>query len=169
MPALPALLARDGSWAAYGTLDLRQGLALDLWLLLETLEPGQALVDTRDQNGAGLALVTTAAGAVEIVLNDGRCEQRWRSDSGVLRAGELQHVVASVDGGPKIITFVVDGVLCDGGAERQFGWGRFSPHLRTPQGRSTASLSPAVQGLRVYGRYLRTSEAISNYRAGLEG
>ncbi|MEN6304968.1 MAG: sialidase family protein [Armatimonadia bacterium] len=169
MPVLPAFLARDGSRADYGTLDLRQGFALDMWLRVETLEPGQVLFDTRDQTGAGVALMTTESGSVEVVLNDGRCEQRWRSDGSTLRVGELQNVVASVDGGPKIITFVIDGILCDGGEERQFGWGRFSPHLRTPQGRSTACLSPAVQGVRVYGRYLRTSEAISNYRAGLEG
>jgi hypothetical protein len=42
--------------------------------------------------------------------------------------------VITVDGGPKIITFVVDGTLCDGGEQRQFGWGRFSPDLRTPKG-----------------------------------
>lgn len=165
-PGLPAFLVRDTSRADYGTLDLRAGLALDLWLRLETLAPGQVVFDSRDGTGAGVALVTTAAGAVEIVLNDGRSEQRWRSDENMLEAGELQHVVVSVDGGPKIITFVVNGILCDGGEERQFGWGRFSPYLRTPEGSGTARLSPAVQGLRVYGRYLRTSEAISNYRAG---
>ena len=55
------------------------------------------------------------AGTVEIVLNDGRTENRWDCDSGYLRTGEQHHIAAIVDGGPRIITFVVDGKLCDGG------------------------------------------------------
>jgi hypothetical protein len=62
---------------------------------------------------------------------------------------------------------VVDGVLCDGGDQRQFGWGRFSPHLRTPAGSPLLTIAPAVKSLRLYGRALRTSEAVGNFRAGL--
>ena len=76
-------------------------------------------------------------------------------------------LAAIVDGGPKIITFVVDGVLCDGGDERQFGWGCYSPTLRTPNGAATARLAPALRALRIYGCALRTSEAVGNFRAGL--
>jgi hypothetical protein len=75
-----------------------------------------------------------------------------------------------VDGGPKLILFVVDGVLCDGGDERQFGWGRYSPTLRTPHGAPTLRIAPAmsgtVRGLRVYNRPLRSSEIVANHRAG---
>jgi hypothetical protein len=71
-----------------------------------------------------------------------------------------------VDGGPKIITFMVDGVLCDGGTERQFGWGRFSPHLRSLNGAGKVKVDSAVRSLRVYSRALRTSEAVGNFRAG---
>jgi hypothetical protein len=74
--------------------------------------------------------------------------------------------VITVDGGPKIITFVVDGVLCDGGDQRQFGWGRFSPTLRTPHGSPTLRIARSVQALRLYNRPLRTSEAVGNFRAG---
>jgi hypothetical protein len=75
-------------------------------------------------------------------------------------------VVATVDGGPKIITFVVDGVLCDGGDERQFGWGRFTPNLREVNGAASLRVHPSVQRLRIYNRALRTSEAVGNFRAG---
>jgi hypothetical protein len=105
------------------------------------------------------------------VLNDGRTENRWDCDPGTLHQGALHHVTVIVDGGPKIITFVVDGVLCDGGPFRQFGWGRFSPHLRDVHGSKTARIAPSLVGevvdLRIYGRYLRTFEAIDNYRAHL--
>ncbi len=85
----------------------------------------------------------------------------------ILHAGDLHHLVAIVDGGPKLILFVVDGVLCDGGEQRQFGWGRFSPNLRHANGNGTWQVSPNVQSLRVYERALRVSEAIANHRAGM--
>ena len=169
MPRLPVLLTRDNTRADYGTLDRRAGFALDLWLQLDSLAPGQILVDSRTDAGAGFALVTTGGGAIQIILNDGRTENRWDCDPGTIQPGRLQHLAVSVDGGPKIITFVVDGKLCDGGEARQFGWGRFSPNLRTPDGADKPQVAPAVKRLRLYGRYLTTSEAISNYHAGLDG
>jgi hypothetical protein len=78
--------------------------------------------------------------------------------------------VAIVDGGPKVITFVVDGKLCDGGDFRQFGWGRFNPTFRGPQGgtdlRIAPGLSGSVKAVRLYGRALRTSEVVGNYQHG---
>ena len=74
-------------------------------------------------------------------------------------------MVIVVDGGPKLILFVVDGVLCDGGDFRQFGWGRFSPHLRHITGEKALTIGPCVRGLGVYERALRVSEAIANYRS----
>lgn len=74
---------------------------------------------------------------------------------------------------PRIVsrlTFVVDGVLNDGGATRQFGWGRFKEVLGDVNGASKATLSPKMSGelkaFRVYNRPLRTSEAVGNFRAG---
>ncbi len=99
-------------------------------------------------------------------MNDGRTEAAWSSDRQLLQAGKLHHAAIIVDGGPKIITFVVDGVLCDGGDQRQFGWGRFSPNLRTPNAAATLTIMPQVQALRLYNRALRTSEAVGNFRAG---
>jgi hypothetical protein len=56
----------------------------------------------------------------------------------------------------------------DGGEERQFGWGRFSPNLRTPNGAVTLKIAPVIQSLRIYNRALRTSEAVGNFRAGMK-
>ena len=100
-----------------------------------------------------------------MVLNDGRTESRWTSESGALTDGKPHHVAVIVDGGPKIISFVVDGVFHDGGSERQFGWGRFSPNLMTVNGGPTLHVGPGVRNIRVYNRALRTSEAIAAFRA----
>ncbi|UCD50826.1 MAG: exo-alpha-sialidase [Phycisphaerales bacterium] len=147
------------------------GLALEFWIEFKTLAPGQIVFDSRDENGVGLILQTAPDDAVEIVLNDGQTEDRWACDPGLLEVGRLHHIVVNVDAGPKIITFITNGRLCDGGESRQFGWGRFTVDLeqvasgKTP--RIARGFAECIRRLRLYGRYLRTSEAIGNYRAGM--
>ena len=169
-PVLPAFMRRS-TRIDYGREDLRAGFTVDVWVRLRSLKPDQVLLDNRTPDGKGFALRTTGGAAAEIVLNDGRTENRWSSDPGTLMPGKTQHIVAIVDGGPKIITFVVDGTLCDGGDARQFGWGRFSPNLQSvnssPELRIGGGIDGEVLRLRVYDRYLRVSEAIAAYRAGL--
>ncbi len=197
MPQLPVFNRRDSVRADHGLMDLRAGFTIELWLQFDDLEPGQIILDKRAENGQGLCLQTTSMGTIEIILNDGRTESRWDCDPGVLQVGRQQHVAVVVDGGPKVITFIVDGALCDGSDYRQFGWGHFNPQLRhvhtqsknwlTAPGRSTASadsvvptsasdketlqIGPSLHGtlyhLRIYDRYLRTSEIIGNYKAGI--
>ena len=168
-PELPAFIERSGR-ADHGTEDLRAGFTIDIWLELRTFDPGQVVLDNRTANGKGFALQTTARGTLELVLNDGRTEQRWDTDPGVLQRNRRHHVIAVVDGGPKIISFIVDGKLCDGGDFRQFGWGRYSRDFYDANGGKRLRIAPSaeaeVSGLRIYDRYLRTSEAIGNYRAG---
>ncbi len=159
MPGLPAF-SRKGT-------DLRGGCSIDLWLKADNLTPGQTLLDSRDNDGKGLIVSIAEKGSLHILLSDGRTEASWSSDNELLKAGSLHHAVITVDGGPKIITFVVDGTLCDGGDQRQFGWGRFSPHLQSFNGASNMHISPVVKSLRIYNRAVRTSEAVGNFKAGL--
>ena len=170
MPGLPEFTVRDYWGSGPGRQDLGGGFALDLWLRLNSLEEGQVVLDSRTEAGAGLALVTTPRGTLELVMNDGRGESRWDGDPGAIQPGRVQHVVVSVDGGPRVISFVVDGQLCDGGGRRMYGWGRFSPALRGANGSKRVSIAPNMCGklisLRIYDRYLRTSEAVGNWRAG---
>lgn len=166
MPALPGLNFRDTKRVDYGARDARTGFSIDVWLQLDSLKVGQVLLDSRDAGDKGLTLTTADKGALRFTMNDGRQEVSWSSDQGGMAAGRPQHVVITVDGGPKIISFVVNGVLCDGGEERQFGWGRYSPTTRTPNGAAEMSVGAGVKSLRIYGRALRTSEAVGNFRAG---
>ncbi len=165
---LPAFLVRDNARPDHGTKDLRTGFSLDFWLSADAVPAGTVLLDNRNAAGEGFAVAATAAGTLRLTLHDGREESSWECDRGLLPPGRPHHVVVTVDGGPKIITFVIDGVLADGGDERQFGWGRFSPALRSVQGAETLRIAPAVRRLRVYTRALRTSEAVGNHRADAE-
>ena len=165
-PLLPVFLRRSRR-AEHGSEHLGRGVSIDLWIALRELTIGQILVDNRTPDGKGFALTTAANGAVEIVLNDGRTENRWQSDLAVLTTNQRHHLVVIVDAGPNIITFVVDGKLSDGGESRQFGFGRFSPNLYSLNGASTLRAIDQVLHLRLYDRALRTSEAIAAFRAGL--
>jgi hypothetical protein len=171
MPPLPAFLARDTTLGDHGTKDLRAGFALDVWVTFDSMAAGQILLDNRTGGGQGFCVETTSRGTVEIILNDGRSESRWDCDPGLLQAGRMHHLAISVDGGPKVIVFLVDGRLCDGGEARQFGWGRCSPNLRDAAGSRTLRIAPSLNGrmhsLRIYHRCLRTSEAVGNWRAGV--
>mgnify|MGYP005831914819 CR=1 FL=1 len=161
MPRLPSL-SGDG------------GVSLDFWLFVgkdrAEESPGE-LFSSRDDKGRGLRLRWIDGGAVELELGDGARQVRWASDAGQLGPGR-HHVVAIVDGGPKLILFVVDGKLCDGGTLRPSGWTRFPAELVDVNGAAQARLRGArngatgVERLRVYTRALRTSEAVAHYHAG---
>ena len=150
-------------------LSQRGGFALDFWIRFDNLDAGQIILDARGADGKGF-LTTTDEGTVKIALNDGRTESSWACDQQVLKPGTWHHVALIVDGGPKIISFVVDGVLCDGGQFRPFGWGRFNSNLRDINGADHLKIAPSLNGrlgaLRLYDRYLRTSEAVGNFQAG---
>ena len=157
MPKLPNLAAGDG-------------FTIELWISMRDLSSQQIILDCRKDNGKGVALTTTEVGTLRLDLNDGRHKYYWNCDPGLLRVDKLHHVVFIVDGGPKIVSVLVDGILCDGGAYRQYGWGRFTKHLGDVNGMDRVRIAPAFKGalksLRIYNRYLRTSEAIGNFHAG---
>ena len=148
------------------------GFTIDIWLQLDDLKPKQVILDGRNEHGSGVRLLVTEKGTIGLELSDGKkLRSVWDTDPGVIKPGRLHHLVAIVEGGPKIIMFVVDGVLCDGGEHRQFGWGRFDAGLTDLGDTLPLQIPPSLKGtiksLRVYERALGVSEAVSNYRAGL--
>jgi hypothetical protein len=95
----------------------------------------------------------------------------WTTDEGVIQPGARHHVALIVDGAAKIVSMVVDGVLCDGGEARIQGWWRLNPYMceLNDEGRCRVgdNLSGRIERLRIYDRYLRTSEAVASFCAGL--
>jgi hypothetical protein len=150
------------------------GFTIDFWLRLRELSSGQTILDSRSASGKGIAITMTDRYTLKLTLNDGTREASWDSDPGfhpgTLKVGAWQYVAFVVDGGPKIITVMVDGVLNDGGPVREYGWGRFPLELQDVNGLATARAAVGVFGemklLRVYDKYLRTSELMGNWRAG---
>ncbi|MEZ4861636.1 MAG: LamG-like jellyroll fold domain-containing protein [Caldilineaceae bacterium] len=169
LPTLPRFTQRSATRADHGAEDLRQGVTLELWLRFHALEADQVVLDSRNEQGQGFCLRTTAQETLEVSLHDGRSESRWSCDPGLLTVDDWHHVAVVIDGGPKVITFIIDGMLCDGGDYRQFGWGRYNPHLRDLNGAATLRIGPTLDGeirrLRIYDRYLRTAEVMGNFHA----
>ncbi|HSA09134.1 MAG TPA: hypothetical protein P5205_02075 [Candidatus Paceibacterota bacterium] len=145
------------------------GLTIEVAARFADLAPGQVLLDSRDGAGRGYALRTIEGGAVRFEMADGWQAASWDSDAGLLQTNTTHHIVVAVDGRVKVICFVLDGVLNDGGARRQFGFGRFNPTFKDVSGARDLRIAPALHGelgcLRLYNRTLRTSEAVGNFRS----
>jgi hypothetical protein len=171
LPQLPQLLVRDMFDPSYKTLDLRTGITLDIWFSADRLIPGQILLDNRDKDNIGFCVSVAEKGTLELKLHDGRTTCCWLSDENAVQAGKQHHVGIVIDGGPKIISFIIDGQFCDGGNQRQFGWGRYSPNLKTLSGSESISIAPDFSGkinsVKIYDRALMSTEIVSNYRAGI--
>jgi hypothetical protein len=142
-----------------------RGFSIDFRVCFDEFTPGRVILDSRDSSGIGIAVSMVDNQVIHFTLSDGRYGGFWDSDLGLLSPGKTHHVVITVDGGPRIITYVIDGVLCDGGDTRQFGWGRFPRELSLPKTPSQFHLTPALSMLRLYNRPLRTSEAVANFRS----
>lgn len=153
--------------------DFQRGFTLDFRIELGDLDPGQVILSVRSENGKQIELRTGEYGSVEIVLKDGNNSDSWNSDPGLINAYGEHCVSVIVDNGPKIIQFVIDGIVCNGRDFRQFGWSRFVANMEDfnfdnidvgelasgqirPKGRLT--------NLRIYNRPLMNTELIGNHR-----
>jgi len=190
---LQPFVVRDLKSHDYGTALTRQGFSIELLLQFKAYKPNQALLDTRGIDGRGLAVLLNEIGAIELIMCDGRTESRWHCDPDLIKADRLHHIVINVDGGPRIISFVIDGLFDDGGTFRQFGWGRFGTDLQSintkvcsadlsepelyariddESSRNLIRIAPRFNGkilkLRIYDHCLLTSEAIGNYLATMK-
>jgi hypothetical protein len=144
------------------------GFTVEIHATFDRYEPGAILVDNRDDQGRGFVLAVDDNHSLTFTMTDGKDAFSWSADADTLQPGKRQHIVIIVDSGPQLVMFVVDGKLCDGGKQRQYGWGRWKGPLGQVTG-SHVRINPAFPGrmqlFKVYGRPLRVSEAVSLYQA----
>lgn len=160
-PRLPEFSKRDYRQPDHRSLDLRQGFTVAVELAASADRPAAgALLDARTPSGVGWVLSTFPDKSLTFLLSDGQTTSLHSTDPGTLPDNNsLRHVVVIVDGGPKIVRFVINALLYDGGSDRQFGWSRFSPHLASANGSERLRASPQVECFAIYGRPLLTCEA----------
>ena len=113
-------------------------------------------------NDAGL-VAAAEDGKLFFTLGDGKY---WctKATGAILPVdGKHCHVTVIADGGPRIIMFLINGKLWDGGEEQTFGFGRFSQHLADINGAETIQISSGAENVRLFNRALTVSEAVSLY------
>ena len=159
MPTLPLLTTRDFVRDDQCGKDLRAGCTLEFVFDGIPVE-GTVLFDSRNDEGAGILVSAMESARIEVRFSDARSVSSWSSDARCLEEGRLNHVSIIVDGGPKLILFVINGVLCDGGDERQFGWGRFNRDLREFNGADEAKVHASVSQVAIFKHALRVSEVV---------
>ncbi len=151
--------------------------------------PGRTVLTSYGVRAQGFQISTAPEGALEMELRDARQRQwlelldgtdpasgvetrrawQWRTDGSILVPGKSMHVVFIVDGLAKVVSIVADGTLLDGGKDRIQGWWRLNPWLGDINDAGSCivgnDFSGRVHLVRIYGRYLRTAEAVGNYRS----
>jgi hypothetical protein len=143
------------------------GFSIELCFSIADVCAKEILLDNRENSREGFFL-QFEDGILSLTLNDGRCESSWSCDRDAIRAGVAHHAVIIVDGFTKTMMFVIDGVLCDGGEERQFGWGRFHRdllHVNAGKLSVNRPSSGSLSLVRIHERALRVSEAVGNCHA----
>jgi len=152
------------------------GFTIAFWLQTSDSSPNQMIVDGTI-NTVGLTISVAKIGnTAELSINlfDGSYPATWHTDrlcGAQLFDGKQHHVGFVVDGGPKIISVTVDDMLCDGGSQWAQGWTYFPPLLNNINNAANWQLAPSFNGkllhLRVYDRYLLTTELIGNWRSSM--
>jgi hypothetical protein len=165
-PDFPFICFRQQGWEGIYSHDSRAGTTLEFSLTAYNLDDGtQTILDNREADGKGFTVLLHPNGALELTLFDGRSRSAWTSSSKRIQPGAAHHVCIIIDGGPKTISFVIDGAFDDGGEEKQFGFGLFNCHFHSLNGGEQIRLGDTLQSLRIYGRALMTSEAVQHHRA----
>jgi len=171
-PALPHFYIKDNQALDNRGKALRKGFTIELSFTLDNLSENQILLDTRTDDGKGWCVRINDRQALELLMNDGQTQALWNCDQNMILPGKEHYVSIIVDGGPHVITCMVDGVFNDGGTFRQFGWGRFSPYLKSANGSKELQIGKKINGrinqVSVYNRAIRTSEAVGNYQFHLQ-
>lgn len=140
-------------------LSAGEGFSIALTLSSETLKSKQELVRVSDGE-SGLVLRVGEGPTLVVDVHAQGQSFTWSSDFIETAEYETHHAVVTFDGGPAIVTMIVDGKLHDGAGTRQFGWGRFPPEF------PPITIGPSESDdIKVYARALRTSEAVEIYGA----
>ena len=146
-----------------------EGMTIEAAFTTDRLGLSGVLADARKE-GQGAVLELTAAGTARLTITaQGHEPFSWESDQGLLTPGRRHQVAVIADEASRIVMFVVDGQLCDGGTQRPNGWTRLPEGMSVPlpvdQAEAGSAKGLSVERARLFKRPLRVSEvagAIAN-------
>lgn len=170
-------------WPRVGKLSTGDSFALELAVDPSPDSVDRTLLDTRitqtsgfgarsELAGTGVMVSQRRDGSLDVLLDDGRSPLWWSTEPGTARPDASLHLVVNVDADSNVLTLVINGQLYDGG-DRPFGYARFNPFMYEVNGLRRVEwgrqIHASVALIRVYGRFLFTSEAVGNHRASIAG
>ncbi|GAB3800346.1 hypothetical protein GCM10028819_25460 [Spirosoma humi] len=150
------------------------GFTLEFKVSATSWSPGQILFDSRQYDAKdhvkGVVVQTGSLSNLFIQVSDGdKTFTLTTNPNTFTQLNKLYQVAFVVDGMANLGTAVVNGQLCDTG-NSFYGWNRFDDSFSDINGTGRLSISPKFSGtirsVRIYNRYLRTSELLSNYLSG---
>lgn len=146
------------------------GITVEMTVKLTDWKPNQVLFDSQGNQGEGIRITTAPRNTLRIEVADTeRNAYIWTTDEGYLSSDRSHNVVFIVDGLARTISVVIDGKLCDGGYKRQYGWGKYASEVKNINGKAKALVAQqcigTIENLKIYNRYLTTSECVSNYNS----
>jgi hypothetical protein len=150
------------------------GFTIDFRLVLANLNPGQLIMSSKDNNGKRIEVKTGDFGAIEIRMFNGEQTDSWSSDPGLVKANGVEyHISVTVDNGPRIIQFVINGTVNNGRNFRQFGWGRYTVDMTNFQFNTieihkmageSVGINSKIKNLKLYNQPLMNTKIIGNHR-----
>jgi len=131
-------------------------------------EAGAVLIDGQGASGRGIKVHAGTNRSVVFSMKDAKHSVIAQSDPGSLSGKGPKQVAIIVDGEPDLISMVVNGRLQDGGDKRVRGTVWFNHGMGKPHGTKKWKIQDSVEDLRVYSRFLLTTEVIGLHRSGTE-
>jgi len=158
LPQFKSFTKKDYNKANNRTEDLRQGFTFDFKFIFE--DEDIEIFNSIDCNEKGIKIEIIDKRIV-FTMSDGQYINIWKSDVDSIIDG-INHISIIIDGGPKIIYYIINGKFNDG-KKRQYGWGRFSDKFKDFNGLNKVELNSSIIIFRMYDRALLSCEAVSNY------
>lgn len=157
MPELPPFIKRANT-SPFGCFYTREGFSIEFNVeLSEPVEHRCNFIYNRGLDGSGLEISLDPDQTIGLVLNDSESCVYWKSDP-IPEYNREWHIVITVDSSSRIICFYKNGLLDDGGEDRQFGWGRLHPAyknlFRSKELRISANDHLKISSLKMYDRAL---------------
>ncbi|MCK5811420.1 MAG: exo-alpha-sialidase [Clostridiales bacterium] len=157
-PIIPKMSMMNVNEINRKSKDLKQGFTIELLLNGITLD--EELVNTIDESGQGMKIIRKNK-QIEFTMSDGMYTNLHICNEKVQDIGN-NHIAIIVDGGPKIISSILNGKFNDGKV-RQYGFSRFSPYFTNCNGKTFINLGKSVKKMRIYDRALLTCEVVGNF------
>lgn len=145
-------------------LNAARGATL-MFSIPSSLPADSVMIDGMDGKGAGVRIKVGDKHDIVVAFGDGKQNADLRSDPDALKAADQRHHVALVlDGHAALASMVVNGRLQDGGKRDLRGVTWFSHEMSSIRGRSPWRVHEALKDLRVYTRFLLTTEVMGVWR-----